>query len=364
MSVATQAPPLSPISPQGPLGFDAGELSDQELVETMVAARRLASQIQAVKPAAVAELTRRRFAEAAGRDAVVEVLSPVDYLYDEVAEALTLTSTAADGLIRFATELTRRLPATYAALAAGDIDHTKARTIWHATDQVDEKLTSTIEAEVLPKAPEQTTGQIRAKIRRLIKQLNPEAADRRREEAEKRRGVELIETQDGTSHLTGVDLPAEAASAAHGRVSAIATGLKRDGDDRAIDQLHADVFLGLLRGTFVTGEPPADTTDRPTPGPATGDPGWTALDDAIADVARTELTALTHALDAQSHRKAHRTVANAAGPVADVARTELTALTHALDAQSHRKAHRTGRTPQTQSPKPEPASTAHRSAGP
>ncbi|WP_349498032.1 DUF222 domain-containing protein [Actinoallomurus iriomotensis] len=139
-------------------------MSDQELVE----ARRLAAQIQAVELAAPA---RRRFAEAAGRDAVVEVLYPVDSLYDEVAGALTLTPTAADGLIRFATELTRRLPATYAALAAGDIDYAKTRTIWHATDQVDEKLTSTVEAKVPPKAPEQTTGQIRAKIRRLIKEV-------------------------------------------------------------------------------------------------------------------------------------------------------------------------------------------------
>ncbi|WP_345465914.1 HNH endonuclease signature motif containing protein [Actinoallomurus oryzae] len=299
MDVLMQAPqtPSSEV-----LGVDAGGLYDQELVETMVRARRLASRVQAVELAAVAELTRRRFAEAEGRDPAVEVLSPADYVFDEVAEALTLTATAADGLIRFATELTGQLPGTFAALAAGEIDYLKARTIWHAVDQVDEESMGIIEAKVLPKAPEQSTGQIRAKIRRLIKRLDPEMADRRRAEAEKRRGVELVESEDGTAHLTGVDLPADAASAAYGRVSAIATGLKRDGDGRGIDQLRADVFLGLLRGTFATSEPPADTTERPTPKPpATGEPGWTAVDDAIADViadaARTELAILTHALN-------------------------------------------------------------------
>ena len=302
MSVVTQISPLSPTPPEDSFGFDAGELSDHDLVEVMVGARRLASRVQAVELAAVAELARRRFAEAADRDAVVEVLSPADYVYDEVAEALTLTATAADGLIRFATELSGRLPGTFAALAAGDIDYPKARTMWHAIDQVDDQLTRTIEAKVLPKAPDQTTGQIRAKVRRLIKRLDPEAADRRREQAEKHRGVELIETQAGTAQLTGVDLPADAASTAYGRLSAIATGLKRDGDDREIDQLRADVFLGLLRGTFTPSEPPADTTDRPASVPAAGDPGWTSVDgaiaDVIADVARTELTTLTNALGA------------------------------------------------------------------
>jgi hypothetical protein len=44
----THASPLSQIPPADPLGFDAGELSDQDLVEAMVEARRLASRVQAV----------------------------------------------------------------------------------------------------------------------------------------------------------------------------------------------------------------------------------------------------------------------------------------------------------------------------
>jgi hypothetical protein len=305
MSVATHASPLSQAPSEEPPVPDLGELSDHELVEAMMAARRSASRVQAVELAAVAELARRRFAEAAGRDfgGVVEVVSPADYVYDEVAAALRLTSAAADGLIRFATELTERLPGTFAALAAGHIDYLKARTIWLAIDQVDDRVAHAIETKVLPKAPEQTSGQIRAKIRRLIRQQDPEAADRRRTEAEKHRGVELIETPDGTAQLSGVDLPADAAGAAYGRVAAIATGLKRDGDGRGIDQLRADVFLGLLRGTFTTSQPPADTTDRPTP--PTPDPGWTAADDAIADTiaeaARTQLTTLTHTPNTTHH---------------------------------------------------------------
>jgi hypothetical protein len=44
------------------------------------------------------------------------VISPREYLNDEVAAALTLTPASADGLIRFASELVGRLPGTFAAL--------------------------------------------------------------------------------------------------------------------------------------------------------------------------------------------------------------------------------------------------------
>jgi Domain of unknown function (DUF222) len=302
------------------LGIDVHSLLDHELVEAMMAARKLASRVQAVELAAVAELAGRRFAEDAGRDdgrggrAVIEVLSPRDYVRDEVAEALTLTSTSADELIRFATELTERLPGTFAALAAGEIDQAKARALWRGTDQIDAGLARTIETLVLTKAPAQTTGEIRAKTRRLVRRLAPEALTRRRQEAEERRGVALIRTDDATAHLTGIDLPADAASAAYGRLTAIATAFKRDGDHRGIDQLRADVFLALLRGTLTNTDPVADTSERPigqtTREDGTGngsgsDPGWSGVDDAVADIiadaVRTELTALSEGTDGR-HR--------------------------------------------------------------
>jgi hypothetical protein len=327
----------------GPSGFDVGGLSDRGLVVAMAEARRLASRAQAIELAAVAELARRRLAEGDhscddsadiggagpnsagpnGAGPVVGVVPPHEYLVDEVAEVLTLTSASADDLIRFATELTSRLPRTFAALGSGDIDHGKARTLWRGTDQVGADLAEVIEAKVLPKASEQTTGQIRAKIRRLIRRLDRQALTRRREEAEKQRGVRLVETDTGTADLVGLDLPVDAAGAAYGRVSAIAAGLKSDGDQRGIDQLRADVFLALLRGTLNTTQPPADTTQHPREpaGPSSGvrppesaAPVWDRVDDAVADViaeaARAELAALTRArLDLPELPERHHQIA-------------------------------------------------------
>jgi hypothetical protein len=315
----------TPLPPLGEPGLDLAGLADGELIRVMAEARRLASHAQALELAAVAELVERR--EAEDQMGGVEVISASEYVHDEIAEALTLTATSADDLIRFATDLRGRLPGTFAALAAGDIDYAKARTVWHGTAQVSDAVAAAIEERVLPKAPHQTTGQIRAKIRRLVKRLDPDALARRCARAQSRHDVQLIETDDDTAHLSGLDLPADAATAAYNRLSAIAAACKTDGDERAIPQLRADAFLALLTGTLTTPSP-ATTTDRAqsdgttaqmaaTPDhpvtvtltgtgsahhPATDatirtETGWTETDDAIADLiagfARDHLTHLT-----------------------------------------------------------------------
>jgi hypothetical protein len=209
-------------SPDALLGLDIGALTDGGLIDAMTSARRLTSRLQAVELAAVAELVRRRAAEDV--DPRVEAVSPRDYVHDEVAEALTLTAGAADDLIR-------------------------------------------------------------AKARRLVRRLDPGALARRRANAERQRSVQVVDTDDGTAHLTGADLPADAARAAYNRVNAIATGLKCDGDQRGIGQLRADVFLALLRGTLTTTEPPAGSVDRPLgESAASTNEGWTGVDDAVAEV--------------------------------------------------------------------------------
>jgi hypothetical protein len=301
---------------------NVGDVRDTELVEMMVAARRSASRMQALELAAVAELARRR--EAEDEVSGVGVLSPRDYLHDEVASALRVTATSADYLSRFATELTGRLPATFAALAAGDLDYARARTVWHATAQVDDEIAAQIEARLYPRAVDQTTGQIRAKIRRLVKRLDPDTLTRRRQDAERRRDVQLLPTDDGTAHLSGLDLPADAATAACNRLNAIAAALKTDGDPRALGQLRADVFLALLSGTLTTTQPPTDPTALPAVHGATRkDDDWTAIDDAVADAiagaTRTHISGLLDELPAGDarHRGLSDLIAQAGERIAD-----------------------------------------------
>lgn len=268
--------------------------TDDELIDAMVLARRKASQAQAEELTAVAELARRRRAETS-RPRAVERVSPEDHLVDEVAAALTLTTRAAADLIDFATALRERLPETLAALSSGDVDYCKARTIWHGTLLLDEALTARVEDAVLERAAEQTTGEIQAKIRRLVRKLDPDAFDRRRRNAEAQRRVELIGDDNGTAHLSGCDLPVDAADSAYKRINAIATALRADGDGRGIDQLRADVFLGLLHGRSDLPQPPVPA-ERRTARPTDPARSWTTLDDltaeAIAQAIEAELARL------------------------------------------------------------------------
>ncbi|HEV2375161.1 MAG TPA: DUF222 domain-containing protein [Streptosporangiaceae bacterium] len=96
------------------------KVSDDELIGALRAARRLTSWAQAMELAAAGELTQRRFAEQDAGEAGVG-----DHVVDEVAAALTLTGRAADRLVNLAVDLSG-LPATAAALAAGDIDLPRA----------------------------------------------------------------------------------------------------------------------------------------------------------------------------------------------------------------------------------------------
>jgi hypothetical protein len=143
--------------------------------------------------------------------------------------------------------------------------------------------------------------------------------------------VQLVETDDGIAHLTGVDLPADAATAACNRVNAIAAGLKSDGDRRGIGQLRADVFLALLSGTLTATEPTADSTRRPiTETPSRQDDDWTGVDDAVADAiaqaARDELAAIPDDLPGRDVPERHRRLAELIAQAGECIAHSLTGL--------------------------------------
>jgi hypothetical protein len=100
----------------------------------------------------------------------------------------------------------------------------------------------------LEKASDQTTGQLRARLQRLILQADPAAAQDRYEKTLTGRMVICEPTDAGTANIHGLDLPAEKANQAMGRINQYAQRAKRQGDRRGIDQIRADIFLDLLTG--------------------------------------------------------------------------------------------------------------------
>jgi hypothetical protein len=236
----------------------AGGLEDGALAGQAAGYRRLAAWAQAGELAVVAQMASRSAAAdknaEAGRDGRPGKV-PAD-AYGQVSLALTMSQAGAEWWTNLAVDLQWRLAATGLALREGTIDLARAKAIAEATGPLDDAKARAVEDRVLPRAGEQTTGQLRASLRRAVITADPEGAERRREQAERQAKVVLYPDAEGTASLSGQRLPGIRAAAAFARITALARALKAAGSDGGIDLLRSKVLLGLLLGTLPYIPPP------------------------------------------------------------------------------------------------------------
>jgi hypothetical protein len=188
-----------------------------------------------------------------------------EFVADEIAVALTLTGNAAGIRLKLALDLAAR-PAVAAALEAGRIALCRAMIILDMVCPLSAAHADAVEAEILPRAGDLTTGQLRAALARAVLAVDPQAARRRREEAEKSARVEHWGDPEGTATLTGRYLPPAEVLAADKRLCQIAAGWRNQGARGGMDLLRARAYLALLLGLPID-TPPADLLP-----PASGDP--------------------------------------------------------------------------------------------
>ena len=246
-------------------------LGDGDLAAVAGSWRRVASWAQARELAAVAQITARAAARdenaATGADGCPPVVTRSAAA--QVALELTMSPYGASAWADLAVQLAWRLAATGAALAAGAIDLARARLIAEAASPLSDETARAVEARVLPAAGGQTTGMLRAALRRAVIAADPAGAEERRKDAERRAQVVLYPDQDATATLAGQRLPAVHATAAMARIKAMARALKASGAGGSIDLLSAQVYIGLLLGTLPLIPPP----DGAPPGPPGNGPG-------------------------------------------------------------------------------------------
>ncbi len=182
-------------------------------------------------------------------DAVAEAVPKAGYEYaaDEVAAALSWTRRRAEAELNFAWELAD-LPAVSDSLAAGQIDVAKAKTIVFGLTGTDPETSTQVAEKLLERADRQTTGQIRARLRRLLLEVNPEAAADRYEAGLKDRKVVLDANDDGTANLHLYNVAPDQAALAFDRIDQYARAQGTEDEPRTLDQLRTDVGLDLLVG--------------------------------------------------------------------------------------------------------------------
>ncbi|MDJ0924036.1 MAG: DUF222 domain-containing protein, partial [Acidimicrobiia bacterium] len=229
---------------------------------------------------------------------VLDAIDPQDMATDmveqaaasEVAAALRLTRRSADIEMNLAIELQRRLPQVWQALLDGRVDVRRARVLVDGTLHLSTANAQELVAGVLDDAAQMTTGQLRAKLRKLCIQVDPEDAKQRYRQAVEDRRVVAEPTIDGVADLRGLDLPPHRVQAAMRRINRLALDLRHNGDTRTIDQLRADVLLDLLEGTGHLKDNQAGvliTVDLPTLTELANNPGELAgYGPVIADIAR------------------------------------------------------------------------------
>ena len=253
------------------------DVTDDQLMGLVGARQRLVARQHWEELTAVAEFIRRRphpeadpamvscgMPEAASDDAAADL-----------AAQLHVTAGMAAGLIHLARDLVVKLPLTRAALRDGIIDIDKARTIAMTCLLLTPEEARRAERILFGLDAGQMTGwMIRDRIAAAVMEVNPEAARKRREAAQRNGRVEVFPELSGNSHISGRELPPELALAAIGNIDARARQLRAAGVAGDMDCLRTLAYLEMLGAPLPTAPAPGPGTDGGTgPGTTADSPG-------------------------------------------------------------------------------------------
>lgn len=233
-------------------GLDTARVANHATVELLRAWRRLRSYVDAGELTVLAELGRRD--ADADPHTVARVEQPDPGCVFEIASALTVTENAAGRDHQLAETLVWRLPAVHAALAAGAIDRGKAWVFadYLGDDQLTDACVGRVLGALLPKAPGLTTGQLRARIQRMLIAIDPDAAARRYRAAVRERRVVCYLDRDGAATISVIGLDPAAAQASCERVDALARAVREAGHPDSLSHIRVELFTALSDGTVHT----------------------------------------------------------------------------------------------------------------
>ncbi|MBO0851567.1 MAG: DUF222 domain-containing protein, partial [Pseudonocardia sp.] len=236
--------------PPGPelAAVDLSEVPNGEIVAVLEARSRQRAHEEAQFLAVVAEVGRRD--PDAGLHEVARLCEPARFGADETRCALAWTRRAAEAEHDLAEVLTARLPLVFAALDAGEIDRPKARVFCDHLVDLPVPDIERICGALLPVSGRLTTGQLGVRLARLVIAADPERAREQYEKSVRTRAVVGYLDPDGTATITAQGLPADQAAAAYERLDRLARAIKRAGHTGSLDEIRADLCLGLLDGSL------------------------------------------------------------------------------------------------------------------
>ncbi len=240
--------------------IDPAELNDDyDVLEIVAACDRLKSWADALQLAAVAEFARRPMSFEQNADVARAKYGPLgsvrrDNPDDEIAARLSISSGSAGFRVGLAIELAGGLTATAAALAAGEIDLQKARSIADGCHFLDPATAVEVESIVLARAGDQTNAQVKKAVRKAAIAADPVAAQNRHVRAKNERGVWLTPLDDGMAEVRAVMAAADGLKIYNVLTAAALSAKLAGGERRTSAQLRADFLLAPFDEAIATGE--------------------------------------------------------------------------------------------------------------
>jgi hypothetical protein len=149
--------------------------------------------------------------------------------------------------VGLAQALTSELPATMAALRAGDTSEWRVTLVARETACLDPTDRRAADAELGPRLAGLGDHEVEAQARAIAYRLDPQAFISRTRGADSDRRVSLRSAPDTMSRLTGF-LPVAQGVAAHVALSRDADRLRAEGDPRGRGQIMADLMVERLTG--------------------------------------------------------------------------------------------------------------------
>jgi hypothetical protein len=232
--------------------------SDDQLVGIIAAARRMTARAEWTSMAAMREFAARRRARRG-----VGGGSAAEFAADELADELHLTPLSAAAQIDFSCAVAKRLPAMFAALHAGRIHPLHLRIAEDETRFLSDKDAAQADQALAEAAPGMTFGELRYAAHKLILELDPEAARKRKEAAKQDAHVRRFREDSGNAGMVARELPSDEVLASWQHVEQRALDLRAAGLPGTLQELRVTAYLDLLQER--------DSRDQPAgPVPASG----------------------------------------------------------------------------------------------
>ena len=154
----------------------------------------------------------------------------------------------------------RRLPETFAALAAGQIHPVHLRIIEEETSVLSDTDAARADQVLAGAAPGMTFGEVRHAAHQLVLKLDPEAAKKRKEAARGEAHVRRFREASGNAGMVARELPPDEVLASWQHVEQRALDLRAAGIPGTLQELRVQAYLDLLQER--------DSRDLPAGGPA------------------------------------------------------------------------------------------------